>query len=607
MVNLKDGLKKLPIEIMAGTQDEAAVPEIEGDLTLRIGKDNRWAVAHLPSGSYQAIETQAGYGTTVNTKAYKFTIAKQNDETPVITIDQDLPNQALVWNMMFTKVLEVNSSLTGLNDATFAIKAMDENTQTAFDNYGFTNNGDTCTSGTTVDGNGFTTDGLVAFYQVPLGTRPNKDGVIAHYQIVETKTPEGTKTIVPIDVKAVLKTNSNGKAESYTFTFRWSDSAQVIHQETISTATLKDDQTLTIRPNLGLIADEFITQPTIKTTAVDEADGDKKLVVGQVKIHDTAVVTNLSPSTDYTMTGEVVHTADGRPKLNENGQAITVTVPFTTDLQGNAVVQLDTQAFDSTPEQGKKYTMLETAKDELGQIVVKEDNWKNNPEQTVEVEFLHPSIDIEKSNGKTPDAGHGNHTDKDNNIGENDHDTEDTYFEVKSGASTEIYFRGTNNGTEPLTHIKVVDKTTQGSINIKGMSFTFNNKKLTVNKDGEFELDGKLLVLQPKEFILGSGTLDVLPAGELHGDEVTITGVGLYSKKKVGDLDQWFGKVLPQETPVDKLLNIYLPKTGDSKSILTALGAWLITVALIAVVVLNERKRHTVRAGINQFKRHIKF
>lgn len=49
---------------------------------------------------------------------------------------------------MWTKVLESNSSLTGLNGAKFQVVAMDDNTKTAFENYGFINNGDTAISGT---------------------------------------------------------------------------------------------------------------------------------------------------------------------------------------------------------------------------------------------------------------------------------------------------------------------------------------------------------------------------------------------------------------------------------------------------------------------------
>jgi hypothetical protein len=98
LVNLKDGLKGLPIEITEGTQDEEAVPDVDGDLTIRIGKDNKWQIKHLPSANYKAVETQAGYGTSVSTKVYKFSITKQDDKTQVIEVNQDLPNQALVWN-----------------------------------------------------------------------------------------------------------------------------------------------------------------------------------------------------------------------------------------------------------------------------------------------------------------------------------------------------------------------------------------------------------------------------------------------------------------------------------------------------------------------------
>ena len=96
----------------------------------------------------------------------------------------------------------------------------------------------------------------------------------------------------------------------------------------------------------------------------------------------------------------------------------------------------------------------------------KHDDLKDQ-DQTLTVDKVTPSIDVEKANAKVPDAENGNHTDKDNNVGVNDHDTEDTYFEVKPNAETKIFFRGTNNGTEPLTHIKVVEKTTNGSVNIR--------------------------------------------------------------------------------------------------------------------------------------------
>lgn len=397
LVNLKDGLKGLPIEITEGTQDEEAVPDMEGDLTIRIGKDNKWQIKHLPSANYKAVETQAGYGTSVSTKVYKFSITKQDDKTQVIEVNQDLPNQALVWNAMWTKVMEANSSLTGENGAKFQVIPMDDNTKTAFVNYGFINNGDTATSGTSEGSNGFTQAGLTAFYKIPLGTKPDKDGYIGRYQFKEIVTPEGTKTIVPINVDVKLNVNKDGAPESYTYKIYWSDTKQSIYEETYSTAALKDDKVLTIHPDLGLIADEFITKPAITTTAVDASDNDETLGVGMAKVKDNAKVVNVDPSTEYTLTGKAVNQSDGSPVLDKSGKQVTSSVKFTSDPRGNASVDLETPEFDTTKLQGKKVTMLETVTDKNGNETVKEDNWKNNPTQTVSVDKVSGSTQVKDS------------------------------------------------------------------------------------------------------------------------------------------------------------------------------------------------------------------
>lgn len=397
LVNLKDGLKGLPIEITKGKQDEAAMPDVDNDLTIRIGDDNEWGVKNLPVGDYKAVETQAGYGTSVNTKEYKFNITKQDDKTQVIEVNQDLPNQSLNFNAAFTKVLEANSSLTGLNGAKFQVIPMDDNTKTAFENKGFIGNGDTAVSGTTEGSNGFTQAGLTAFYKIPLGTQPDKDGNIARCQFKEIVTPEGTKTIVPINVDVKLNTNKDGAPESYTFKFYWSDTKQSIYEETFSTETLKDDKTLTIHPDLGLIADEFITKPAITTTAVDAADNDEILGVGLAKIHDTAKISNLDPSTDYSLTGKAVSKSDGKPILDKEGKQVTSTVEFTSNERGNATVDLETPEFDNSNYQDKEITMLETVTDKDGNEVVKEDNWKNNPTQTVSVDKVEGSTQVKDS------------------------------------------------------------------------------------------------------------------------------------------------------------------------------------------------------------------
>ena len=97
-----------------------------------------------------------------------------------------------------------------------------------------------------------------------------------------------------------------------------------------------------------------------------------------------------------------------------------------------------------------------------------------------------------------PESGEGNHKDKPNNAGENDHDTEDTAKELEENKATDILMKGRNNGTEPLSHIKVVDKTIAGQVDVKNINLTYKGKPLKVNKEGELTTeDEKLLILNP--------------------------------------------------------------------------------------------------------------
>ncbi|MEY8538274.1 prealbumin-like fold domain-containing protein [Lactococcus muris] len=174
-------------------------------------------------------------------------------------------------------------------------------------------------------------------------------------------------------------------------------------------------------------------------------------------------------------------------------------------------------------------------------------HFNNNPEP-----LKVPSLDIEKANDKIPNAGEGNHKDKDNNVGENDHDTRDTALEVDPKKTTVMKFLSTNNGTEALHHIKVSDKTIEGSISVKNIVWTYKGQKLSTNKEGEFITpDGKLLVLQPDEFVTGEGILPELSDGKLHGDEVKVVGIGLESGKEVGDEDKWYGKPPKNQPSID--------------------------------------------------------
>ncbi|MCL2113246.1 MAG: cell surface protein precursor [Streptococcaceae bacterium] len=598
LVKTTDGYKDYPITVSAGEQVNAQTLQVKLTDLLKGA-----SIKNLDkSKDYEWGELVAPEGYELSTKRYPVHFDEHSafdSSTSNYLSDVTATDRVLKMSFGFIKAQDVNGSLTGLSGRRFTL----------------TPQGDTkgevlhLTSEQAEDASGFINNGVV---KTPLFA-------IGNY-LVEEQAEDNDKLqlINPISITSTTVKDSDGKITGYTVTFTDTVTKQVITTLNVPIEKLVDNNVM-FKVNLGTLVDKPVTPvlPTIRTKAHTK-DGDQIIQVGEVSektsMVDVVDFTNVKLGDQlFSYLHRVVRDKDGKVTSDK----IVQTLSFIAD---DETVQSQQHRFDTTADTTKDfqesngstvtYVFTEAnfdkdANPEVDEPLAKHDDL-NDKDQTLTFEKVSPSIDIEKSNGKTPDAGNGNYTDKDNNVGVNDHDTEDTYFEVKPGATTKIFFRGTNNGTEPLTHLKVVDKTTNGSVNIKDMSFTFNNKPLTVNKEGEFELDGKLLVLQPKAFILGTGDLGALPAGELHGDKVTITGEGLYSKQKVGDDDKWHGKVEKAETPLQKIANIYLPKTGDSKSILAALGAWLITCSLLAALVLNERKRHTVRIGINQFKRHIK-
>ena len=194
-----------------------------------------------------------------------------------------------------------------------------------------------------------------------------------------------------------------------------------------------------------------------------------------------------------------------------------------------------------------------------------------------------PSIDIEKSSETIPQAGQGNNTDKDDNLGKGDADTKATAVKLDDKAQT-INFRVTNNGSETLTHIKVTDKTIEGNKDVKDIKWTYQGKALTINKDGEFELDGKLLELPVDAYIEATGTLDKLANGETHADEATVSAKGAISGKDVGDHDKWYGekpKIPDTPTPAKPSL----PMTGEAKATI----AGLIGAAIVSVIGFLKR------------------
>lgn len=588
LVKYSDGQNGYPVTVTNGEKvDDKQVQLKLTDLTKGVGVKNL-----DNSADYEWGEVKAPEGYELSTKRYKVHFDdkdKFDDKTSNYIDDVTALDRVLQFNFGFIKAQDVNGSYTGLNGRVFRLTPQGNTKGEPIE----------VTSSQGEDASGFINNGQVNFPNIKFGD-----------YLMEELPQDNDKLqlINPISITTDTNKDKDGNITGYTVAYKDTVTQQVITTLDVPITKTTDNNTM-FKVNLGTLVDKPVTPvvPTIKTQAHSK-DGDKIIQIDEVSektpIYDIADFTNvLKGDQILSYVHRVVTDKDGKVTSDK----LLQTLKYVAD---DETVKTQQHRFDTTVDttkdfdipEGSKVTYVFTENDydasanpETDEPKAKHDDLKDQ-DQTLTVDKVTPSIDVEKANAKVPDAGNGNHTDKDNNVGVNDHDTEDTYFEVKPNAETKIFFRGTNNGTEPLTHIKVVDKTTNGSVNIKGMSFTFNNKKLTVNKDGEFELDGKLLVLQPKESVIGSGTLDALPNGELHGDKVTIDGIGVYSKKHVSDDDKWYGKV--DKTPVTPTspsnhLTINLPNTGSKvMGLLSVLGV-IVLAALggIATYLIKKNKK----------------
>lgn len=588
LVKYSDGQDGYPVTVTNGEKvDDKQVQLKLTDLNKGVGVKNL-----INNADYEWGEVKAPEGYELSTKRYKVHFDdkdKFNDKTSNYIDDVTALDHVLQFHFGFIKAQDVNGSYTGLNGRVFRITPQGNTKGEPIE----------VTSGQSEDSSGFINNGQVNFPKINFGD----------YLLEELpQDNDKLQLINPISVTTNTNNDKDGNITGYTVEFKDTVTQQVITTLDVPISKTTDNNTM-FKVNLGTLVDKPVTPvvPTIKTQAHSK-DGDKIIQINEVSektpIYDIADFTNvLKGDQILSYVHRVVTDKDGKVTSDK----LLQTLKYIAD---DETVKTQQHRFDTTVDttkdfdipDGSKVTYVFTENDfdasanpETDEPKAKHDDLKDQ-DQTLTVDKVTPSIDVEKANAKVPDAGNGNHTDKDNNVGVNDHDTEDTYFEVKPNAETKIFFRGTNNGTEPLTHIKVVDKTTNGSVNIKGMSFTFNNKKLTVNKDGEFELDGKLLVLQPKESVIGSGTLNALPNGELHGDKVTIDGIGVYSKKHVSDDDKWYGKV--DKTPVTPTgpsnhLTINLPNTGSKvMGLLSVLGV-IVLAALggVATYLIKKNKK----------------
>ncbi|MGV8956211.1 SspB-related isopeptide-forming adhesin [Lactococcus lactis] len=161
--------------------------------------------------------------------------------------------------------------------------------------------------------------------------------------------------------------------------------------------------------------------------------------------------------------------------------------------------------------------------------------------------------------------------------------------------------------------------------NIKVFVLSNDGKSIEeVTKEWKTESKGQTLTAIPndptKYFFVGSSTntrvvitLDtVVNESAKTGSIPNVATINTKDGKHKEDTAKVHTTVIPPKpeepkNPVQAISNIFLPKTGDSKSIMTALGAWLVTIAVVVGgVVLNERKRHTLAMTYHKIMRKIR-
>ena len=365
-VTWKDGNEGYPITAVAGEK-------VAGDnIVLRmtdVSKGVKLKNLNFSDKVYWQ-ETKAPEGYELSTKKYDVEFDekdKYNSDTKNYVEEATAKDRVARFGFGFSKVQDVNGSLTGLNGAVFEAKPINDTKGEPVE----------VTSSAETDSNGVTTNGIVRF----------KDIVFGDHLVTEIKTPDGLQPINPFTITHTTNRDKDGNITSYTFVFKDTVTGQIISTNDVDVSHMTDNNIM-FNLNLGTFTDkpEEKPTPTITTTAKDKADGDKTLGVGQAQVTDMVQVSNLEPLTEYDLEGKVVYTDSGKVRKDENGKETTSEKSFTTDENGSASVQLDFPVINTVKDQNKDYTVTELVTDEEGNKVVEENNYKDNPSQTVKVD-----------------------------------------------------------------------------------------------------------------------------------------------------------------------------------------------------------------------------
>ncbi|MFK4973057.1 VaFE repeat-containing surface-anchored protein [Lactococcus garvieae] len=367
-VTWKDGNEGYPITAVAGEK-------VAGDnIILRmtdVSKGVKLKNLNFSDKVYWQ-ETKAPEGYELSTKKYDVEFEekdKYNSDTKNYVEEATAKDRVGKFGVVWSKAQDVNGSLTGLNGAVFEAKPIND---TKGEPVRVTSKAVTDPS------TGITNNGVVDFKALL---------TFGDHEFTEVETPDGLQPINPFTVIHTTNRDKDGNITSYTFIFKDTVTGQIISTNDVDISHMTDNNIM-FNLNLGTFTDkpEEKPTPTITTTAKDKADGDKTLGVGQAQVTDMVQVSNLEPLTEYDLEGKVVYTDSGKVRKDENGKETTSEKSFTTDEKGSASVQLDFPVINTVKDQNKDYTVTELVKDKEGNKVVEENNYKDNPSQTVKVD-----------------------------------------------------------------------------------------------------------------------------------------------------------------------------------------------------------------------------
>lgn len=376
-VKWSDGNEGYPITVVTGDK-------VGGDnVKVRMSDVSKgWSIKNFdyPKGVYVQ-ETKAPEGYELSTKKYpiQFDEKDKYDKNSKNYIEEATAKDRVgKFGVVWSKAQDVNGSLTGLNGAVFEAKPIN----------GTKGEPVRVTSKAVADPNtGITTNGVVDFKNLL---------TFGDHEFTEVETPDGLQPINPFTVTHATNRDKDGNITSYTFVFKDTVTGQIISTNDVDISHMTDNNIM-FNLNLGTFTDkpEEKPTPTITTTAKDKADGDKTLGVGQAQVTDMAQMSNLPASKELNLKGKVVYKGSGKEVKDDKGKAITAEKKFTTDENGSATVQLDFPAINTVKDQNKDYTVTELVTDEEGNKVVEENNYKDNPSQSLKVDEANGHTEVQ--------------------------------------------------------------------------------------------------------------------------------------------------------------------------------------------------------------------